>query len=135
MNHPLIDIDINRTIHDASDLMAEKWIRHLPITENRKIVGILFLTQHLLNQIAFRHNAFQLTILLHQEGSNLFGGHLLRRMLDRDVPVDGFDRCLHQDAERAIHIIQFPDGAGLRIHKITDEVTNRNQPDNFYSWP
>ncbi|HBP89020.1 MAG: CBS domain-containing protein [Nitrospira sp.] len=41
MTQNLIDIDINRTVHDASDLMAEKHIRHLPITENRTIVGIL----------------------------------------------------------------------------------------------
>ncbi len=41
MTQTLISIDINRTVHDASDLMAEKHIRHLPITENRKIVGIL----------------------------------------------------------------------------------------------
>ena len=41
MSSPLIDIDINRTVHDASDLMAEKGIRHLPVTENRAIVGIL----------------------------------------------------------------------------------------------
>lgn len=41
MTQTLIDIDINRTVHDASDLMAEKHIRHLPVTENRKIVGIL----------------------------------------------------------------------------------------------
>ena len=53
MNHPLIDIDINRTIHDASDLMAEKWIRHLPITENHKIVGILSV-RDLIRMIAVR---------------------------------------------------------------------------------
>ena len=53
MNHPLIDIDINRTIHDASDLMAEKWIRHLPVTENRKIVGILSV-RDLIRMIAVR---------------------------------------------------------------------------------
>lgn len=41
MSSPLIDIDINRTVHDASDLMAEKGIRHLAVTENRAIVGIL----------------------------------------------------------------------------------------------
>ena len=41
MGSPLIDIDINRTVHDASDLMAEKGIRHLPVTENHAIVGIL----------------------------------------------------------------------------------------------
>jgi signal-transduction protein with cAMP-binding, CBS, and nucleotidyltransferase domain len=41
MTQTLIDIDINRTVHDASDLMAEKNIRHLPITENHAIVGIL----------------------------------------------------------------------------------------------
>lgn len=41
MTQSLIDIDINRTVHDASDLMAEKEIRHLPVTENHMIVGIL----------------------------------------------------------------------------------------------
>ncbi|MDT7040775.1 cyclic nucleotide-binding/CBS domain-containing protein [Candidatus Nitronereus thalassa] len=41
MRSPLIDIDINRTVHDASDLMAEQGIRHLPVTENHAIVGIL----------------------------------------------------------------------------------------------
>jgi signal-transduction protein with cAMP-binding, CBS, and nucleotidyltransferase domain len=53
MNQPLIDIDINRTIHDASDLMADKWIRHLPVTENRKIVGILSM-RDLIRMIAVR---------------------------------------------------------------------------------
>ncbi len=53
MNQPLIDIDINRTIHDASDLMAEKWIRHLPVTENQKIVGILSV-RDLVRMIAVR---------------------------------------------------------------------------------
>jgi CBS domain-containing protein len=41
MSFPVIDIDINRTVHDASDLMAEKSIRHLTVTENHAIVGIL----------------------------------------------------------------------------------------------
>ena len=53
MNHPLIAIDINRTIHDASDLMAEKWIRHLPVKENQKIVGILSV-RDLIRMIALR---------------------------------------------------------------------------------
>ncbi len=53
MNQPLIDIDINRTIHDASDLMAEKWIRHLPVTENQKIVGILSV-RDLIRMVALR---------------------------------------------------------------------------------
>ncbi len=53
MNQPLIGIDINRTIHDASDLMAEKWIRHLPVTENQKIVGILSV-RDLIRMIAVR---------------------------------------------------------------------------------
>lgn len=41
MNRPLIDIDINRTVHDASELMAQKGIRHLVVTDQRKIVGVL----------------------------------------------------------------------------------------------
>jgi CBS domain-containing protein len=41
MNHPLISIDINRTIRDASGMMAENRVRHLAVTENHKIVGLL----------------------------------------------------------------------------------------------
>jgi len=41
MNYPLIHIDINRTVRDASRLMAEKRIRHLAVTENSKVVGLL----------------------------------------------------------------------------------------------
>ncbi len=53
MNQPLISIGINRTVHDANDLMAEQWIRHLPVTENRKIVGILSI-RDLIRMIALR---------------------------------------------------------------------------------
>ena len=41
MNRPIIDIDVNRTVHDASELMAHKGIRHLVVTDQRKIVGVL----------------------------------------------------------------------------------------------
>ncbi len=41
MHAPLITIEIDRSAHDASDLMAERGIRHLVVTEDGKIVGIL----------------------------------------------------------------------------------------------
>jgi signal-transduction protein with cAMP-binding, CBS, and nucleotidyltransferase domain len=41
MSSPLIHIDINRTIRDASQLMAEQSVRHLAVSENGKIVGVL----------------------------------------------------------------------------------------------
>src|SRR6185503_5041775 len=41
MSSPIITIDINRTVADANDLMAKRGIRHLPITELGKIVGII----------------------------------------------------------------------------------------------
>lgn len=41
MNAPLIQIDINHTVRDASRLMAEKRIRHLVVTEDKKVVGLL----------------------------------------------------------------------------------------------
>jgi CBS domain-containing protein len=41
MNHPLIQIDVNRTVRDASRLMAEERIRHLAVTEDNKVVGIV----------------------------------------------------------------------------------------------
>lgn len=41
MMAPIITIEIDRSAHDASDLMAERGIRHLVVTEDGQIVGIL----------------------------------------------------------------------------------------------
>jgi len=41
MSYPLIQIDINHTVRDASRLMAEERIRHLAVTENNKVMGLL----------------------------------------------------------------------------------------------
>jgi CBS domain-containing protein len=41
MSSPVITIDQDRSAHDASDLMAEKGIRHLGVTEGGRIVGIV----------------------------------------------------------------------------------------------
>lgn len=41
MSSPLLSIDVNRTVRDASKLMAEHGVRHLTVTESGKIVGVL----------------------------------------------------------------------------------------------
>jgi CBS domain-containing protein len=41
MSAPLISIDIARSAHDASDLMAEHGIRHLGVIEDGEVVGML----------------------------------------------------------------------------------------------
>lgn len=41
MSSPLITIEIDRSAHDASDLMAEHGIRHLPVTQDGRIVGMI----------------------------------------------------------------------------------------------
>ncbi|MDZ4732914.1 MAG: CBS domain-containing protein [Nitrospirota bacterium] len=41
MNYPLIQIDINCTVRAASRRMAEERIRHLAVTEENKVVGLL----------------------------------------------------------------------------------------------
>lgn len=41
MRAPIITIEIDRSAHEASDLMAERGIRHLAVTEDGKIVGML----------------------------------------------------------------------------------------------
>ena len=41
MSSPVITIEQDRSAHDASDLMAEKGIRHLAVTEDSRIVGIV----------------------------------------------------------------------------------------------
>ncbi len=47
MQAPIITIEIDRSAHEASDLMAERGIRHLAVTEDGKIVGMLSV-RHLL---------------------------------------------------------------------------------------
>lgn len=41
MSSPVISIDIDRPAIEASDLMSEKAIRHLAVTDSGKIVGLL----------------------------------------------------------------------------------------------
>jgi CBS domain-containing protein len=41
MMAPIITIEIDRSAHDASDLMAERAIRHLAVMEDGRIVGML----------------------------------------------------------------------------------------------
>ena len=41
MQAPIITIEIDRSAHEASDLMAERGIRHLAVTDGGKIVGML----------------------------------------------------------------------------------------------
>ena len=41
MRAPVITIEIDRSAHEASDLMAERNIRHLVVTEDGKVVGML----------------------------------------------------------------------------------------------
>jgi CBS domain-containing protein len=41
MSSPLIRIDINRTVRDASGLMASHRVRHLAVLDQHKVVGIL----------------------------------------------------------------------------------------------
>ena len=41
MMAPIITIEIDRSAHEASDLMAERGIRHLAVTEDGAIVGML----------------------------------------------------------------------------------------------
>ena len=41
MQAPIITIEIDRSAHEASDLMAERGIRHLAVTDAGKIVGML----------------------------------------------------------------------------------------------
>lgn len=53
MNAPLLDIDINRTIRDASERMAANRIRHLAVTENEKVLGVLSI-RDLVKMVAIR---------------------------------------------------------------------------------
>jgi len=41
MTKPIITLDVKQTADDANALMSEKAIRHLAVTENNRIVGVL----------------------------------------------------------------------------------------------
>ena len=61
MNAPLIQIDIDDSARDASRLMAEKRIRHLVVTEDNKVVGLLSVRDlvkavSIRDELRFHHN-------------------------------------------------------------------------------
>jgi signal-transduction protein with cAMP-binding, CBS, and nucleotidyltransferase domain len=41
MSSPVIAIEIDRSAHEASDLMADKGVRHLAVTQDGQIVGMV----------------------------------------------------------------------------------------------
>jgi len=41
LNVPLLDINLNRSIRDACEMMAEHHVRHLAVTDRQKIVGVI----------------------------------------------------------------------------------------------
>jgi len=41
MSAPILTIEEDKTVLDASDLMAQKRIRHLGVTQGGKLVGML----------------------------------------------------------------------------------------------
>ena len=41
LNFPLVDVDINRSIRDACELMAKHHVRHLVVSQLQKIVGVI----------------------------------------------------------------------------------------------
>ncbi|MBI1822068.1 MAG: CBS domain-containing protein [Nitrospirae bacterium] len=41
MSSPVISIDIKKSAKDANDMMSERGIRHLAVTEHGKIIGML----------------------------------------------------------------------------------------------
>lgn len=65
MNVPIIDIDINRSISDASQMMASRGVRHLAVSEQGKIVGILSI-RDLIGMISIRDLP---RFFSHQQGS------------------------------------------------------------------
>ncbi len=53
MNTPIIDIDINASVQDATELMETKGIRHLGVSEGGEIIGVLSV-RDLIGMIAVR---------------------------------------------------------------------------------
>src|SRR5688500_5194982 len=41
MSSPLITIEVDRSAHDANDLMADKGIRHLGVTQDGQLAGVI----------------------------------------------------------------------------------------------
>jgi len=75
ISSPLIEIDINKTARDANHLMYFNGVRHLAVSENKKIVGLLSvrdLVRHFVQDpdgpLTEMANVFEpLTILMHRD--------------------------------------------------------------------
>jgi signal-transduction protein with cAMP-binding, CBS, and nucleotidyltransferase domain len=53
MTHPIIDVDISRSLEDANTLMASSGVRHLAVSEGGRIIGILSI-RDLIGMISIR---------------------------------------------------------------------------------
>lgn len=53
LNFPLVDIDLNRSILDACEMMATHHVRHLAVTDRQKIVGVVSI-RDLVKMVAVR---------------------------------------------------------------------------------
>jgi CBS domain-containing protein len=53
LNFPLLDIDLNRSIRDACEVMAKHHVRHLVVREKQKIVGVVSI-RDLVKMVAVR---------------------------------------------------------------------------------
>lgn len=53
LNFPLLDIDLNRSIRDACEVMAKHHVRHLVVRDQQKIVGVVSI-RDLVKMIAVR---------------------------------------------------------------------------------
>jgi CBS domain-containing protein len=53
LNFPLLDIDLNRSIRDACEVMAKHHVRHLAVTDRQKIVGVVSI-RDLVKMVAIR---------------------------------------------------------------------------------
>ena len=104
MSHQVISIDLNENLDSAEKLMKKNHIRHLPVTKNDKLVGMLSLTD--LQRISFA-NSFSESD--QNEDSAIYDMFSVSQIMTHH-PLsmdyrDGIVKALHILSEREFHAL------------------------------
>jgi len=122
MNHQVISLDINEELEQAEKLMKKHHIRHLPITKDGKLHGMLSLTD--LQRISFASTLLDSDQNVDSEIYEMFTIEQIMTHHPFSVNLhDGMVKVLHVLSEKEFHALPIvDDGNVVGIITTTDII-------------
>ena len=112
MTHQVVSINIDESLEIADQLMRKNHIRHLPITKEDKLIGMLSLTD--LQRISFANSFTDVNPNIDSEIYNMFTIDQLMTHHPTSVDLkDGMVKALHVLSEEEFHALPIVDDERL----------------------